>query len=53
MSVLRGGCLCGDIRCGIDGELSPIGHGHCSTLRAGRPLATPDRDSADLDADLG
>lgn len=39
MSVLRGGCLCGDVRYEIDGELGPIGHCHCATCRAAHAAA--------------
>ncbi len=34
MSVIRGGCLCGQIRYEIEGPIGPIGHCHCSTCRA-------------------
>ncbi len=33
MGVLRGSCLCGEIRFEIDGKIGPIGQCHCSRCR--------------------
>jgi len=39
MTVLRGQCLCGEIRYEINGPIGPIGHCHCKTCRGAHAAA--------------